>query len=133
LPLTAYVDAEGNELYDVPDGQLADPEAPAPVRFLPEYDNVVLSHADRSRVIPDGRQVPLPPGNGAAMGTVLVDGMFQGTWRVRRSADRTVVQVEPFRTLTPAEREDVTGEGQRLLEFVAPGDTAYEVQVGLPG
>src|SRR6266545_63301 len=54
-----------------------DPDTPAPVRFLPEYDNLLLSHADRTRVNPDRRPVPLPPGNGASFGTVLVDGVFR--------------------------------------------------------
>ena len=60
-----------------------DPATPAPPRFLPEYDNVLLGHADRSRIIPPGRAIPLLPGNGATMGTILLDGMFGGTWRVR--------------------------------------------------
>jgi hypothetical protein len=124
-PLRVYTDADGNELYDVPEGELTDPDTPAPVRYLPEYDNVLLSHADRSRIIPDGRRVPLPPGNGAAAGTVLVDGMFQGTWR---RADDTI-EVTPFRKLTAAEESDLTDEGRRLLGFIAPDAVGPEVRI----
>ena len=62
--------------------RLAGSRYPAPPRFLPEYDNLLLSHADRSRVIPHGRPVPLPAGNGSAQGTVQFDGRWQGTWRI---------------------------------------------------
>ena len=75
----------GRELFDLPDAPRPDPDTPAPPRFLPEYDNVLLGHADRSRIIPPGRSIPLPPGNGASMGTILVDGMYAGTWRIARS------------------------------------------------
>jgi winged helix DNA-binding protein len=115
LPLRRYVDAQGNELYDVDGAVLPDPDTPAPVRFLPEYDNVLLSHADRSRVIPPGRRVPLPPGNGATTGTVLVDGMFQALWKLR--SDTLIVA--PFRPLTPAERDDLAAEADRLLALIA--------------
>ena len=88
---------------------------PAPPRFLPEYDNVLLSHADRARINGDGRLVPLPPGNGGVRGTVLVDGFFRGLWRV------ATVRVEPFGRLTRGERTAVIAEGQRLAAFTAPG------------
>lgn len=132
LDLRRYVDAEGNELYDVRDGVLADPDTPSPARFLPEYDNVLIAHADRSRVIPSGRRIPLPPGNGAAMGTILVDGMYQGQWRTRRAKAEAVLEITPFRRLTAAEKDDLTDEGVRLLQFVAPGNPAYDVVFGDP-
>lgn len=125
--LTVHVDAGGNELYDVPDGLLPDPDTPVPVRYLPEYDNVLLSHADRSRVIPERRPVPLPPGNGATTGTVLVDGMYQADWKLTR--DRTAIEVGPYRDLSPAERDDVIAEGLRLLEFLSPGTPVPEVRI----
>jgi hypothetical protein len=77
---------DGAELVDVPDGPLPDPDTPAPVRFLAEYDNVLLSHADRSRVIDAGDHVLLHGGPGGWTGTVLVDGLMRATWAASRPA-----------------------------------------------
>jgi hypothetical protein len=113
--------ADGGELFDVPDGVLPDPDTPAPVRFLAEYDNVVLSHADRSRVVAEGDHVLLTGGPGGWTGTVLVDGLLRATWAARRDGDSTVLTVRPSTALTATEEEHVGNEGARLLGFLAPG------------
>ena len=100
---------------------LPDPDTPAPVRFLAEYDNVVLSHADRSRVVADGDHVLLPGGPGGWAGTVLVDGLLRATWAARREGDATALTVRPSGPLSSAERAEVLAEGERLLGFLAPG------------
>jgi hypothetical protein len=112
---------DGVELFDVPDAPLPDPETPAPVRFLAEYDNVVLSHADRSRVVADGDHVLLQGGTGGWTGTVLVDGLLRATWAARREGDATVLTVRRSGPLSAAERSEVLAEGERLLGFLAPG------------
>jgi len=112
---------DGAELFDVPDGPLPDPDTPAPVRFLAEYDNVLLSHADRTRVVAEGSHVPLPGGAGGRVGTVLVDGLLRATWAARPQGDATVLTVRPSGPLSGAERADVLAEGDRLLAFLAPG------------
>ncbi len=132
LPLRVYVDAAGNELYDVPDVVLPDPDTPAPVRFLPEYDNVLLSHADRTRLIPAGRRVPLPPGNGATTGTVLIDGTFDALWKIRRAGGGHVVQIDPYRKLTPAEQTALADEARRLVGFVATGTSSVDIEFHPP-
>lgn len=119
LELRRYTDTDGTELYDVPDGVLVDPDTPAPVRFLPEYDNVLLSHADRRRVIPDGRRVPLPAGNGARAGTVLIDGGYAADYRIRTTRTEATMLVE---THAPA-TADVEPEARELLAFTSPGLT----------
>jgi len=120
LELRAYRGPDGAELLDLPDIPLPDEEVPAPPRFLPEYDNLLLSHADRRRVIPHGRPVPLWPGNGGTQGTVLIDGAWNATWKLSSN----VLTVTPFRRLTAAEEAAITAEGARLLTLTAPDATS---------
>jgi hypothetical protein len=118
---------DGMELVDVPDGPLPDPDLPAPVRFLAEYDNVLLSHADRSRVIEEGDHVLLQGGAGGWTGTVLVDGLMRATWAARRDGATTVLDVRPSVALSSAERAEVVHEGGRLLGFLA-GGRAHDIR-----
>jgi hypothetical protein len=119
---------DGVELVDVPDAPLPDPDTPAPVRYLAEYDNVLLSHADRSRVIDEGDHVLLQGGAGGWTGTVLVDGLMRATWAARRDGDATVLAVRPSVPLSAAVRTDMAEEGKRLLEFVPPG-RSHDVRI----
>ena len=124
--LRVYADEDGRELFDVPEGPLPDGETPAPVRFLPEYDNVLLSHADRRRVNPAGRPVPLPPGNGAAMGTVLIDGDYAADWRHHRGADPRL-KVITHGPITADVRDAVEAEATELLTLIGSKDTPVVV------
>jgi len=118
---------DGAPLLDLADASATpDPDTPAPPRFLPEYDNLLLSYAERSRVIPHSRPVPLPPGNGASGGTLLVDGCWRADWKIIK--DQGVLEVRPFVPLSAADRDAVAAEGQRLLGFVSPADTARDVR-----
>ncbi len=124
--LRVYADEDGRELFDVPDGPLPDAETPAPVRFLPEFDNLLLGHADRRRVNPSGRPVPLPPGNGAAMGTVLIDGDYAADWRHHRGADPSL-RVTTHGSVTAAEQEAIEAEAVELLGLIGSKDTPVVV------
>jgi hypothetical protein len=113
--LHRFTTADGQELYDLPDAPRPDPETPAPPRFLPEYDNVVFSHHDRSRILDAGRRIPLPPGAGARTGTFLVDGRVAGTWRWEGGA----IEVAPFAELDAASAAELEAEAARLAAFLA--------------
>ena len=119
--LRTFTGPDGAELYDLPDAPRPGGDVPAPPRFLPEYDNLLLSFADRSRVIPANRPVPLPPGNGATAGTLLADGRWAADWTIARGRDRAELEVRPFGPLSAADA--VAAEGRRLLEFAAPAAT----------
>ena len=128
--LRSFRDEHGNELLDLPDAPRPDPETPAPPRFLPEYDNALLSHADRSRIITDGRRPPLFPGSGGVLGTVLIDGFFRGTWKITSHRGSATLLIEPFEPLQEPDRTALAEEGERLVRFVAEpeGVEAFEVR-----
>ena len=116
LDLRTYRGPDGAELLDLPAITLPEEDTPAPPRFLPVYDNLLLSHADRRRVNPASRQVPLPPGNGATEGSLLIDGHWDATWKITREA----LTISPFRRLTAAEESAIAEEAAALLTFTAP-------------
>lgn len=128
LDLRHYRTEEGADLLDLPDAPCPGPEVQAPPRFLPEYDNLLLSHADRSRVIPHDREVPLLPGNGASAGTVLIDGEWNAMWKLTRDGDAATITVTPFVSVNAATREALTAEAMDLLGFLAPAATP-DVQI----
>ena len=128
--LRAFAGPEGGRLLDLPDGPRPEPDVPAPPRFLPEYDNLLLSFSERSRVIPHRRPVPLPPGHGATGGTLLVDGLWQADWRISQDRQGAVLAIQPFTELGPAGRDAVAAEGERLLEFATPAGTVRDIRFG---
>src|SRR3712207_4704511 len=87
--LRIFRDESGRELFDVPDAPMPDSDTPAPPRFLPEFDNLILSHADRTRVIAEGYRKAIASKNGMVPATFLVDGFVQGTWKTERTRGRT--------------------------------------------
>jgi hypothetical protein len=126
--LITFRDERGRELFDLPDAPLPDPDTPAPPRFLPEYDNILLSHADRSRIIPDNASLPLPAGRGGELGSVLVDGMLAGMWRIARDRDRVRLSIEPAGRWSAADRAAVADEGAHLLAFVASETGDHDIR-----
>lgn len=132
--LRTFRDDNGRELFDLPDAPRPDPDTPAPPRFLPEYDNLLLSHADRSRVVvADSTQrspaIPLFPGNGGTRGTVLLDGFWQGMWKIAREPDRALLVIEPFIPLSTTDVAAITAEGALLLAFAAGDVGRHDVKV----
>ncbi len=91
---------------------------------------MLLSHADRTRIIPDRRTVPLPPGLGGSNGTVLIDGFWRATWKITRQRGGTVtLRVEPFTEFSAEQTAGVTAEATGLLAFVAPDAEAIEIKL----
>lgn len=111
--LRVFASDDGRELFDLPDAPRPDADLPVPPRFLPEYDNVLFSHADRRRILDPGVRVPLPPGYGARAGTVLVDGRFRGTWRL----DGDTLRVRPLK-VWPGETGPLAEEAAPLAAFL---------------
>jgi hypothetical protein len=127
-----FRDEAGRILLDRPDAPRPAADTPAPVRFLPEYDNLLLSHADRSRVVPDERVVPLWPGNGATRGTLLVDGFWRGNWGIVPERGRAHLDIEASQPLSRRDRAAVSTEGQRLLAFAATSSEGGDIRIAVP-
>ena len=99
----------------MPRAPLAAADAPAPVRFLPAFDSIILAHRDRSRILPDEyRDTVINKKNATTKNTFTVDGFVAGAWRIE-TAGRSCV--EPFAPLPPRARREVEAEGERLLAF----------------
>ena len=114
--LCTFRDPDGRELLDLPDAPRPDPDTPAPPRFLPEYDNVVLGHADRSRIAAGVAE--RWPGDGLHWSPLLMDGFVAGVWRLKQDRGSTELVIEPFDLLpNPAAVEE---EAARLLQFLVP-------------
>jgi hypothetical protein len=122
LGLREFRTDDGTRVYDVPDGPRPDPETPAPVRFLGEFDNILLSYADRTRIISDAARQRVFTVNGLVRGTVTVGGTVCGMWRVDRKRGTATLTVEPFEKRLEREHDAVTREGGDLLTFAAPDD-----------
>src|SRR5262245_28083402 len=134
--LRTFRDENGRELFDVPDGLLPDADTPAPPRFLPTYDNVVLGHKDRSRIVGDPK-VDLMDGRAQwdevfARGAILVDGFVSAGWRLEREdkGGAATVVVLPVRRnpLTAAERAAIEVEARDLLQMGAPDAARHDVR-----
>lgn len=114
--LRTFRDEHGRELFDVPRGPLPHPDVPAPARFLPEYDNVVLGHEDRSRIAGEGTWLWTEVG----WGFVLVDGFTTARWKLERAKEVSTLRIEPFRPPSRLERAEVVEEARRLARVLAP-------------
>jgi hypothetical protein len=114
-PLRRFRDENGRDLLDLPRAPLPPAETPAPVRFLPKWDNVLLAFADRTRVLPEEYRRTVIGSNGDVAQTFLVDGFVAGTWSVGDGR----VAVEPFAPLSRASRRELKDEAERLEAFLA--------------
>ncbi|MGV9574805.1 winged helix DNA-binding domain-containing protein, partial [Streptomyces nigra] len=122
--LATFRDENGVELFDLPDAPRPDPDTPAPPRLLPEFDNLLLSHADRTRVIPPANRGRTWQAN-TFYCPLLVDGFLAGVWRIIGDA----LVIEPFTDLSRAERTEVTEEAERVLG-VLHAQESYDVRFG---
>ncbi|WP_433509210.1 winged helix DNA-binding domain-containing protein [Nonomuraea sp. CA-143628] len=119
--LRHYRDPDGRELIDVADAELPDPDTPAPVRLLPAFDNALLGHADRSRIISHADRKRVMPGQARVRPTFLVDGQVHGSW----SLQGDTLLLTPFRPLSATDQAALEQETKRLLPFVGGKNVSY--------
>jgi hypothetical protein len=126
--LRAFRDEHAKELFDLPDAPRPSPDAPAPPRFLPEFDNLILSHADRARVIANDHRRVIAIRNGMVPAAVLVDGFVRGTWKIEKTRRAATLVIEPFESLPKKDRDALVEEGERLVNLLGRGAETFEVR-----
>ena len=129
--LEVFADERGRELFDLPDAPRPGADAAAPVRFLPEFDNLVLAYDDRSRVIADAHRPLVTTKNLRVRATFLVDGVVAGIWTIAVKRRVATVTLEPFGA-KPSKRvlQELTAEGEALARFAEPDARDHAVVVG---
>ena len=117
--LRVFRSERGTELFDLARAPRPDAGANAPVRFIPDYDNILLAHADRTRIMPEGKHLGMFSSNGVMQGAVLVDGFVRAMWVPRKHG----LEISPFvRPLTKSDRAALADEARSLLEFLSPAE-----------
>ena len=124
--LVTFRDERKRELFDLPEAPRPGEDAPAPVRFLPEFDNLVLAHDDRTRVIADEHRSKVVLKNLQVRATFLVDGFVAGIWKVERKKKAATLILEPFGKLAKKITADLEREGEALIRFLEP-DAEFSV------
>jgi len=127
--LERFDGSKGRGLYDLPDAPRPDADAPAPVRFLPEFDNLVLAHADRTRLLDEQHRPRVVTKNLRVKATFLLDGRVAGTWKSERKGKKATLALEPFGKLRRADVSALEREGEALLRFVEEDAGSYDLRV----
>jgi hypothetical protein len=122
-------DDRKRELFDLPEAPRPAEDTPAPVRFLPGFDNAILAHADRSRIIADEHRPRVTTKNLIVLPTFLVDGFVAGTWKTERLKKTARLVLSPFARLTRPVKAELTKEAERLIRFIEPGAGQWVVEV----
>lgn len=125
--LVTFTDERGREVFDLPKAPRPDEDEVAPVRFLPEFDNLLLAYADRTRFIAKEHRPRIASRNLFVPATFLVDGAIRGTWRVERKRKSASLVVEPFLPLAKATRRELAQEGEALLRFLEPDAESFAI------
>ncbi len=118
--LVTFRDERGRELFDLPEAPRPDEDTPAPIRLLPDFDNLVLAHDDRTRLMDDAHRAKILTKNLLVRATVLVDGRVAGMWKVERKAKVATFALTPFVKLTKQTLAEIEAEADALLRFVEP-------------
>ena len=127
--LRSFRDEAGRELFDLPDSPRPDPETPAPVRFLADFDNLLLSHADRSRFVSDEDRKTMTYAQGPFPGMLMVDGSAVGQWYLVRGPGAVTMVLRLARNLSASDEAAVRTEADAMLRFYVPNAEARSVEL----
>jgi hypothetical protein len=126
--LERLTDERGRDLYDLRGAPRPPEDTPAPLRLLGEWDNVLLAHADRTRMFDDETRGRVIRKNGDVLPTILLDGVVAGTWWWRRKQDLATLEATPFAKLTKAAKAELEAEAEIALRVLEPAASRVEVE-----
>ena len=126
--LAVYRDESGRALYDLPDQPIVDEDSPAPIRFLPEYDNILIGHRDRRRILPELHRKKVFVSAGRVLGTVIIDGFVAAIWKIEREKERVTLRVTLFGEQTEDILEKIEAEGLALARFIYEDALSHRVE-----
>lgn len=128
--LRCFRDEAGRELFDLPDAPRPRADTPAPVRFLPEFDNALLSHADRTRIVPPAHAARFAmAANGRRERAVLVDGFVRAVWTNASVRDAAAIEVRPLEKLSKPLQQETCVEAEALLRMLEPDAATHAVRL----
>lgn len=126
--LVIYQDEAGTELLDLPDMPIYEENTPASIRFMPEYDNLIISHKDRRRIIADDDYKKVFLSAARVLSTILIDGFVAGIWKASKKKGLATLKITPFREISLQQQETLIDEGTRLLQFIEDDVEEYAVE-----
>lgn len=126
--LLTFRDEQGRELFDLPHAPRPEADTPAPVRFLPPFDNLLLAYAEHGRIMEKTYYPSVFSTNGLIAATFLVDGFVRGQWKVERTPASSTLVIYPFEPLSPSLQNDLRAEGERLMRWVVDDAKTFEIQ-----
>ncbi|GFZ85077.1 hypothetical protein GCM10008018_33900 [Paenibacillus marchantiophytorum] len=127
--LLTFRDEQGQELFDLPDAPRPDPTAPAPPRFLSEFDNMLLSYEDRTRILADEDKPLVFTENGIIRATLLVDGFVCGIWSVAQKRQTATLTITLFRPIAEEQLAAIQAEAAQLFDFIAPDAQTRDIRI----
>ncbi len=127
--LVVYQSESGRDMYDLPELTIAAPDSIAPLRFIPEYDNILIAHRDRSRILPDEHRKKVFLSAGRVIGTVLIDGFVGATWNVKKDKRSLTLNVKLFEAQPKDCLRAIEEEGNRLLQFFDEEASSHTVVI----
>jgi hypothetical protein len=124
--LVSFQNQQGEELFDLPDAPRPGSDLEVLPRFLGEFDHLLLSHADRTRIMEESYRRRVITSNGIVKAVILIDGFVAGLWTIEERGHTAVLQIESFSPLSLEQRLLLEKEGERLLRFAAAEVDDYE-------
>lgn len=130
--LVTFRDEQDCEMFDLPEAPRPDATTPSPPRFLGEFDNMLLSYADRTRIIDEASRKQVFTNNGIIRSTILIDGFVAGIWNIEQERGSATLVIKLFKQLSKQEQIALSEEGERLLSFAAAEDASRDIVYVFP-